>query len=129
MGTAITGVLSRPPDIPYFPISELVKTCEALPDFCTLQIVHSTHPNHRRCWCKREAGSCTEVWDEMLREQVGGVSDWAIACLKVGRMGRQQGEGKWQAALREQVSGVRDWAANRNRKPDITREREGRGSR
>jgi len=57
-------------------------------------------------------GSCPEVWDRMLGERVDGVRDWAIACLKVARMGCKRGEGRKQHLLRERVNGVKDWATN-----------------
>ena len=63
-------------------------------------------------------GSCVEIRNRMMREQVEGVRDWAIACLKVARMGCQQGEGRRRVepALMERVNGVKDWAANRLKK-------------
>ena len=119
-GAAVTRVLSRPPDIPRSPISELVKACKALPDFSTLQITYLTLPDHLPCWCKWRGlgvtGSCTEAWDRMLREEVDGVRDLAVACLRVVRMGRQQGEGRKQPALSERVNRAKEWAANRFKK-------------
>jgi len=44
------------------------------------------------------------------------VRDWAVACLRVVRMGRQQGEGRKQPALSERVNRAKEWAANRFKK-------------
>ena len=41
-----------------------------------------------------------------------GVRDWAIARLKVARVGCQRGEGRKRPALSEQTIGMRGWAAN-----------------
>ena len=57
-----------------------------------------------------------------------GTRDWTMACLKVARMGHQQGEGRKQPALRERVNGVRDWAANYFKRSE-TGHREGEGRR
>jgi len=76
-------------------MSELINACKALPYFDTLQIVHFPFgtPSLRRVDKWEEAdNSSVERRKQALREQVNGVKDWAIVCLKA-KTGRQPEEG------------------------------------
>ena len=86
-------------------ISELVNECKALEDFSILQIVHlslTTVPV--RCWCGftrcGALGPYSETQKQALREQMKGVKDWAIDCLKRPERGRREREGRKGTTLR-----------------------------
>lgn len=61
-------------------ISELVIACKALPDFDTLQIVYS--PGFSMGW-----------QEQALREEVDGIKDWTMECLRKSETGCRDGEG------------------------------------
>ena len=76
-------------------ISELVDACKALPDFDTFQILRllvDTPP-------RRYAARSTEQWKRTLSEEVGGVKDWAVCCLKA-KTGCEEGGGRKRTTLR-----------------------------
>ena len=100
-------------------ISELVNECEALPDFTTLQIVHLTLTTLPPiCWCGVTEcgvlGPYTEERKRALREQMKGVEDWTVDCLKRAKTGCQEGEGEGKV-LWEQMNDVKDWVVDRLR--------------
>jgi len=102
-----------PVEKPRSAISELIDACKALPDFGTLQIVHlALDKPPPRCWCGRTGcgrlGPYTEERKWELREEMEGMKDWAIECLKRPKTG----EGRKEMTLMEQIKGVRDWAAD-----------------
>jgi len=111
-------------------ISELIDACKALPDFGMLQIVHlALDRPPPRCWCGRTGcgrlGPYTEERKRELREQMEGLKDWVINCLK--RPKTKTGEGREEMMLMEQIKGVKDWAADYLKKPKTERrEEEGR---
>jgi len=83
-------------------LSKLVNKCKALPNFDTLQIVHFslTKPppiNHPR----RRGGqkSYPKQQKPALVDQVRGVKDWAIDCLKKPETGNQGGAGREKTAV------------------------------
>lgn len=81
---------------------ELVNTCNSLPNFDTLQIVHfspTKPPPTSPCWRCNGPGPYAERQKQVLRDRVQGVKDWAIDCLKKPGTRYQEGEGR-KATLR-----------------------------
>jgi len=72
---------------------KLIKACKALPDFDTIQIVYflSGHVLLRR---RHVDLLSSEQVSRALREQVKGVTDLAINCLKEPGPGCREGEGR-----------------------------------
>jgi len=105
---------------------ELVKACKGLPNFDTLQIVYFTltppPPTHWcRPWWSSGPGYYSEQREQSLREEIQGVKDWTIDCLKEPETGCQEGEGREKVVLREQMKRVKDRVAFR---PKSKRRRE-----
>jgi len=90
---------------------ELVNACNALPNFDTLQIVHfslTTPPPISRCGQCDGPVSYTEQQKQVLRDQVQGVKDLAVDCLRKPETRHQEGEGRKKMVLRKRgVGGVR----------------------
>ena len=82
---------------------ELVNACRALPDFCTLQIVHfpldTPSLRHTDRWEGVKDLSSVERREQALREEVNDVKHWAIECLKAN-MEYREGGGKKKTVLR-----------------------------
>jgi len=82
-------------------MSELVRACLALPDFDTLQIVHFLLPEYGLMGVPHSRTPSTGLgWKQTLREQVKGVRDSAIDCLKRVKAGRLDGEGTTKTTLK-----------------------------
>lgn len=86
---------------------ELVNACKALPNFDTLQIVHfslTTPPPISRCGGCDGPGPYTEQEKQTLRDQVQGVKDLAVDCLRKP----EKGDGRKKAVpKKKQVRGTR----------------------
>ena len=85
-------------------MSELVDACQALPDFDTLQIVH---------YLPRPSPSCrvdvpprgyiipsVGQQKQESKEEVNGLKDWAMDCLRKSRTGCQEGEGRKKTMIK-----------------------------
>ena len=84
--------------------------CNALPDFDTLQIVHfslTTPPPISRCGRCDGPVSYTEQQKQTLKDQLQGVKDLAVDCLRKLETGHQEGEITKKMTLRKRVGGVR----------------------
>ena len=87
-----TGIIFDPIGGAPSAVLELITACNALPDFDTLQIVHlpSPTPSLMGCGCNEGVrGRCKPSREQLnqTREEVKGLRDWAIDCLKKSEMG------------------------------------------
>ena len=98
------GVVPGPARSARSAVLQLVIACKALPDFDTLQIVHSpslTPGLPSRCHQgvrARHAHSGEQL--KRSREDVKDLKDWAINCLKRSKGGCQEGEGRRGTTVR-----------------------------
>ena len=83
---------------------ELVDACKALPDFDTLQVVHSvtgTPPSSiLDLWSVGRELPSAERQNEVSKEQANGVKDWAMGRLRKLNAGCREGERRRRTTLR-----------------------------
>ena len=89
------GILIDPTKSARTATLELVSACKALPDFDTLQIVHFPLVTPLPlCGCGRmrltNQGPSLKQRTKALRDEVKGVKDWAIDCLREPGVGCQE---------------------------------------
>ena len=83
---------------------ELVDACKAPADFDRLQIVHFLPRRPSLTWLNSWLGGQSDrdatQRDKALTEQLNGLKDWLIECLRKPDTGCQDGEGRKMTRLR-----------------------------
>jgi len=93
-----------------FATLDLVDACKALPDFRTFQIVQlvqlvqfvpsTPSPSILGRWLKGHRKSPSILWNQLFKEQAGGLKGWAMANLKKAETRCLEGEGRKRTTLR-----------------------------
>lgn len=102
--TSGTVILFDPAGSAHSTVLELVTVCKALPHFDTFQIVYPPSPTPSSlCRCHQGMRSRRRPSKEQLKQmeqEVKGLKDWTIECLKKSKVRRQEGEGRKRTTLR-----------------------------